>query len=159
MATPTIQPAPVRKSIVVKADAQKCFAAFTGGIGRWWPRSKSIGASAQEDVILEPRVGGRWYERGADGSECEWGKVLEWHPPTRVILAWQIDSNWKFDATLITEIEIIFTPVDAYQTRVDVEHRRLERLGEKAAQVRDAYDSESGWGGVLKIFGNFASGG
>ncbi len=155
MATATIRPAPVRKSLVVKADAQTCFAAFTAGIGRWWPRSKSIGSSAQEDVILEPRVGGRWYERGADGSECEWGKVLAWHPPARVILAWQVDTNWKFDATLITEVEITFTSVDAHQTRVDIEHRCLERLGEKAAQARNAYDSDNGWQGLLKTFGDF----
>lgn len=148
-----IRPAPVRKSLLVKANREKSFAAFTGGIGRWWPRSKSIGSAPQTDVVLEPRVGGRWYERGADGSECEWGKVLEWEPPSRVLLAWQIGADWKFDATLVTEVEVTFTALASGETRVDLEHRYLERLGEGAERARAAFDSEDGWGGVLRDFG------
>jgi uncharacterized protein YndB with AHSA1/START domain len=148
-----IKPAPVRKSLVVKTSPERSFTAFTSGIGRWWPRSKSIGSAAQADVVLEPRVGGRWYERGADGSECEWGKVLEWEPPSRVLLAWQIGADWKFDAKLVTEVEITFTPVGSGETRVDLEHRYLERMGEGAERVRAAFDSEAGWSGVLREFG------
>jgi hypothetical protein len=142
----------VRKSIVVNADVDRSFSAFTGGIGRWWPRSRSIGSTAQVDVVLEGRPGGRWYERGVDGAECEWGKVLLWEPPSRVLLAWQIDSNWKYDPALVTEIEVTFTVLGANETRVDIEHRYLERLGDKAARFRDTFDSESGWNGVLKSF-------
>ena len=149
----TIRPAPVRKSIVVKASAEKSFTTFTSRIGRWWPRSKSIGSAPQADVVLEPGVGGRWYERGNDGSECQWGKVLHWQPPERLVLAWQISADWKFDPALVTEVEITFTPLSAGETRVDIEHRHLERLGDKAAGVRDAFDSEDGWNGVLKGFG------
>lgn len=152
MSTPAIHPAPVRKSVVVKADVERSFSAFTGGIGRWWPRSKSIGATAQVDVVLEGRAGGRWYERGADGAECEWGKVLLWDPPSRLLLAWQIDSNWKYDPALVTEVEITFTALGASETRVDIEHRKLERLGDKAAHIREMFDSEGGWNGVLKSF-------
>ena len=104
-----IRPAPVRKSIVVKASAEKSFTTFTSRIGRWWPRSKSIGSAPQADVVLEPGVGGRWYERGTDGSECQWGKVLQWEPPGRLVLAWQIGADWKFDPTLVTEVEVTFT--------------------------------------------------
>jgi uncharacterized protein YndB with AHSA1/START domain len=152
MSTPAIHPAPVRKSVVVKADVERSFSAFTGGIGRWWPRSKSIGSTAQVDVVLEGRPGGRWYERGADGAECEWGKVLLWEPPSRLMLAWQIDSNWKYDPALVTEIEITFTALGARETRVDIEHRNLERFGDKAARIREMFDSEGGWPGVLKSF-------
>ena len=118
-----------------------------------WPRSKSIGSSPQTDVVLEPVVGGRWYERGADGSECEWGKVLQWQPPSRVVLAWQIGADWKYDPALVTEVEITFTAINVSETRVELEHRHLERLGPNAEQIRAAFDSEDGWNGVLKGFG------
>jgi uncharacterized protein YndB with AHSA1/START domain len=153
----TILPAPVRRSIVVKADINRSFSAFTGGIGRWWPRSKTIGSAAQADVVLEGRAGGRWYERGEDGSECEWGKVLQWEPPSRVVLAWQIDGNWKYDPALVTEVEVTFTPLGSKETRVDIEHRNLERFGDKAARIREAFDSEQGWNGVLKSFIDFVA--
>ena len=97
-----INPAPVRKSLVVAADRQRSFQAFTDRMGRWWPRSHTIGTSPPVTVVIEPRAGGRWYERGEDGSECEWGKVLQWDPPERLILAWQIDGNWKYNPACVT---------------------------------------------------------
>ena len=147
-----IRPAPVRRSLLVKTNAERAFTAFTGRIGRWWPRTHSIGAAAQVDVVLEPRPGGRWYERSADGSECEWGKVLIWDPPGRLVLAWQVDANWKYDPTLVLEVEVTFTPMEAALTRVDLEHRNLERYGEKASIVRDMIGSDSGWLGILKSY-------
>ena len=78
--------------------------------------------------------------------------MLEWQPPSRVILAWQIDTQWKFDPTLVTEVEINFTPLGNGLTRVDIEHRKLERLGEGAASAREAFDSDNGWAGILKQF-------
>jgi Activator of Hsp90 ATPase homolog 1-like protein len=147
-----IRPAPVRRSVLVKTDVDRAFTAFTGRIGRWWPRTHTIGTVAQADVILEPRPGGRWYERGTDGSECEWGKVLIWDPPGRLVLAWQVDANWKYDPTLVLEVEVTFTPVEAALTRVDLEHRNLERYGEKAAIVRDMIGSDRGWLGILESY-------
>ena len=84
----TIQPAAIRKSLTVEAAPQKAFSVFTEGFDRWWPKSHSILASKtpQVAVTVEPRVGGRWYERGEDGSECDWGKVLSWDPPKRMVL-------------------------------------------------------------------------
>jgi uncharacterized protein YndB with AHSA1/START domain len=152
----TIHPAPVRKSITVKADAARAFAVFTGGIGRWWPRSHCIAASPQKDVVMEPKAGGRWYEIGEDGSHCNWGKVLAWEPPTRVLLAWQISADWKYDPDLITEVEVTFTPLDGGSTRVDLEHRDIERFGDKLEPVRAALDSEGGWSGILKIYAEVA---
>ena len=147
-----IRPAPVMRSVVVKADVARAFAAFTGRIGRWWPRTHSIGQTPQTDVLIEPRVGGRWYERGSDGSECEWGKVLSWDPPGRLILAWQVDANWQYDPTLVLEVEITFTALEPGVTRVDLEHRNLEKYGDKATTVRDMLGSENGWQGILKSF-------
>jgi uncharacterized protein YndB with AHSA1/START domain len=158
MNTATLQPAAVRKSLIVKADANKAFAAFAGKIGRWWPRTHSIGTNPQADVVLEARAGGRWYERGEYGSECEWGKVLAWEPPTRLLLAWQIGGNWKYDPTLVTEVEVTFTALSATQTRVDLEHRHLERFGEAGKALRDAFDSPGGWSGVLAAFAAVAEG-
>jgi len=129
---------------------------FTAGLTRWWPRTHHIGAAAMKEAIIEPRVGGRWYERGEDGSESEWGKVLHWDPPARVILAWQLDGGWKYNPACVTEVEINFTAVDAMQTRVEFEHRHLERLGENAAAVRELLNS--GWGGILELYGKLVAG-
>jgi uncharacterized protein YndB with AHSA1/START domain len=107
-------------------------------------------------VILEPRAGGRWYEIGEDGSQCNWGKVLSWEPPTRVLLGWQVDGNWKYDPGFITEVEVTFTPIDAGSTRVDLEHRNLERFGDKIEDVRSKIDSPNGWSGILKVYAEVA---
>jgi len=155
MSSPTIRPAPKKKSLVEEADVQHSFKVFTARIASWWPRTHSIGTAPWADIIIEPRVGGRWYERGEDGSECEWGKVLQWEPPTRLVLAWQIDGRWKYNPTCLTEVEINFSVLDATRTRVDFEHRYLERLGDNAQAVRDLLNS--GWGGILELYVSLAA--
>ncbi len=147
-----IRPAPVRRSVVVKVGMERAFAAFTGNIGKWWPRTHSIGATPPSDIVVEQRAGGRCYEVGTDGAECTWGKVLLWEPPTRFILGWQLDANWKYDPALVTEVEVSFTALGAGETRVDLEHRNLERFGAAATRVRDAIGSEGGWSAILKTF-------
>jgi uncharacterized protein YndB with AHSA1/START domain len=149
--SPTIVPAPVRKTVRVKAPPPRAFEIFTAGMGRWWMKSHSIGTSPQKDVVMEPRAGGRWYERGEDGSECPWGKVIAWEPPTRVLLAWQINGEWKYDADLVTELEVRFIP-DGSGTRVELEHRNLDRFGAVAEQVRGQLDAPGGWSGLLENF-------
>jgi Activator of Hsp90 ATPase homolog 1-like protein len=153
-----IRPAPVRKSITVKAEAAHAFEVFTGRIGNWWPHTHTIGTSPQKNIVLEPREGGRWYEIGEDGSQCNWGKVLAWEPPTRVLLGWQINSDWKYDPDLVTEVEVTFTPLGKDLTRVDLEHRNLERFGEKVEAVRTAIDSDGGWTKIMKLYGEAAEG-
>ena len=152
----TIRPAPVRKSIIVKADATHAFEVFTDRIGSWWPHSHSIGSSPQREVVIERRAGGRWYEIGEDGSQCNWGKVLAWDPPSRVLLAWQINSDWKYQEDLITEVEVKFTPIAGGETRVELEHRNIERFGDKAEKVRTAIDSEGGWSAIVKLYAEAA---
>jgi hypothetical protein len=146
----TIKAAPIKKSIIVKTDAAKAFSVFTGRMGRWWPRAYSIGTSPIKDVIVESRAGGRWFERGEDGSECAWGKVIAWNPPSNVVLAWQINGEWKYDPELVTELEVKFTAISAKETRVDFEHRKLEALGAAAEAVRAQLDS--GWPALLEAF-------
>jgi uncharacterized protein YndB with AHSA1/START domain len=148
---PSITPAPVRKSIRVNASPERAFDVFTAGMGRWWPATHHIGASPLKDAVIEPREGGRWFERCEDGSECDWGRVLAWEPPSRVVLAWQLNAQWQFDPNLVTELEIRFVP-DGEATRVELEHRNLERFGDMAEQTRAALDSPGGWGGILEGF-------
>lgn len=148
-----ISPAPVRKTLVVTAGIEQAFTVFTSKMGRWWPKSHSINkATALSDVIIEPKVQGRWYERGADGSECPWGYVIDWEPPRRLLLAWQISADWSYDPALVTELEIRFTAEGANTTRIDLEHRNLERYGDQADKVRASIDSDNGWPGLLKAY-------
>ena len=149
--TPTIRPAPVRKSIYVDVPPERAFDVFSNGIGRWWPKTKKIGAADLDHPVIEPHAGGRWYERGVDGSECEVGKVSVWDPPSRLVLIWQVTPEWKFLSDLETEVEILFTP-EGSGTRVDLEHRDLERLGAGADAMREAINGPGGWGALLTLF-------
>ena len=142
---------PVRKQIIVEATPERAFRIFTDN-SAWWPPEHHIGKADLEAVVLEPRPGGRWYERGVDGSECDWGHVLVWDPPKRVVLAWQLSSQWQYDPSLVTEVEVRFTPVGAGKTRVELEHRNLERYGDAAAELRKAIDATNGWAAHLERF-------
>ena len=149
----------VRQSVVVDAPPDRAFTVFTDGMSSWWPMDGySIGSGPMADAVIEPREGGRWYERAEDGSETEWGRVLAWDPPDRVVLAWQITPEWKFDAGLHTEVEVRFTAEDDVRTRVDLEHRKLENYGELAEQMRAIFGGSDGggWGGLLRRFADAA---
>ena len=151
--TPTIAPAPVRKQVEVGAPPDRAFAFFIARMGRWWRKDHSLlGDRVREDVVVEPRVGGRWYERAVDGSECTWGKVLAWNPPGRVVLAWQLDADWRYDPALITELEIKFVALAGSRTLVVLEHRKLENFGARAEEIRAALDSYDAWHGALERF-------
>jgi hypothetical protein len=148
----TIKPAPVRRSIEVNAPQAKAFEVFARRTSAWWPKSHHVGKSALVEAIIEPRVDGRWYERGEDGSECEWGRVLAWNPPDGLTLAWQINAAWKFDPALVTEVEVTFVPLAANRTRVELEHRLLERFGDEAEKVSGQVGGDGGWTAILKSF-------
>jgi uncharacterized protein YndB with AHSA1/START domain len=145
---------PVRKTIRVQATPARAFEVFTAGMSRWWMPTHSISPTKTPiaEVVIEPRAGGRWYERGTDGSECEWGRVLTWEPPTRLVLAWQIDAQWRFDPMLLTEVEVRFDAQPSGTTEVTLEHRRLERLGDAATGVRARLASPGGWSGLLERY-------
>ena len=112
---------PVIRSVRVAVTPARAFEVFTTGIGRWWIPTHSILASKspQASVTIEPRVGGRWYERGEDGSESDWGSVLAWEPPRRLVLGWQLDAQWDFDPALVTEVEVRFDAEPGGGTNVD----------------------------------------
>ena len=150
---------PVIRSVHVAATPARAFEVFSTGIGRWWIPTHSIlpSKSPQASVTIEPRVGGRWYERGEDGSECDWGHVLAWEPPRRLVLAWQLDAQWEFDPALVTEVEVRFEPAPGGGTDVTLEHRCLERYGAGAEAARSGLASEGGWSGLLERYRQIAS--
>lgn len=153
MNAPGKEPMVVRKSIHVRAPLALAFEVFTARMETWWPMSThKIGQAACAAVVLEPRAGGRWYERGEDGVECDWGRVLAWEPPGRVLLDWQLSSRWTFDPAFHTEVEVRFTALDAEATRVTLEHRGLEAYGADAMAMRDAFGSPGGWSGMLDLY-------
>jgi uncharacterized protein YndB with AHSA1/START domain len=142
----------VRKTIHVAAAPQRAFDVFTSRMTEWWPlASHHIGKSQPKEAVVEPRVGGRWFERGADGAECDWGRVLAWEPPGRLVLSWEITCDWRHDAAIQTEVEVRFTQ-EGEGTRVDLEHRLLERYGDKALEMKGIFESEGGWTGLLQKF-------
>jgi uncharacterized protein YndB with AHSA1/START domain len=145
-----IKPAPVRRTLIVRAKPQRAFDVFTTGFHRWWPATHSIGASPQKKAVIEPRAGGRWYEIGEDGSQCPWGEVLVWEPPERLVLAWRINAEFKFDPDLHTEVEVRFSADGPDATRVEFEHRLLENMGARAAEVRESLNG--GWATILERY-------
>ena len=147
---------PVKKQIIVNAPLARAFRVFTAGIDRWWPREHHIGKSPLKRAVLEEQVGGRWYAVCEDGTECEVGKVLRWEPPHRLLLAWQITAGWQYDPAFMTEVEVTFTAQGPNLTRVELEHRDLERYADQAAAFRTAVDSAGGWTKIVAEFGKIA---
>jgi uncharacterized protein YndB with AHSA1/START domain len=144
----------IQTEIVVDATPDRAFRMFTEKMATWWPAEHHIAKAAMKTVVMERRANGRWFEVGIDGSETNWGRVLVWDPPRRVVLAWQLTAEWQFDSKFETEVEVKFVPAGKSQTRVTLEHRNLERYGAKEEGVRKAVGSEGGWALTLK---NFAS--
>lgn len=151
--TELLSPIAVRKHLVVDAPCARAFEVFTAEFDSWWPPSHHIGKADLFAAVIEPRSGGRWYEKGVDGSECDWGRVLTWEPPHRLVLSWHLNGQWEVDAdeTHASEIEVRFTPDGDARTIIDFEHRHIERSA-FAAQLRDGIDSPQGWTGLLALF-------
>jgi uncharacterized protein YndB with AHSA1/START domain len=126
-------------------------------MGAWWPATHHIAKQPFTAVVVEPHAGGRWYERDASGESCDWGTVLAWEPPQRVVLSWQLGTDWKFipDVARGSEVEIRFTALSPTETRVDLEHRALERHGEGYEKLRESVEAPQGWTGVLEQFTAF----
>lgn len=146
---------PIRKRIVVPVSADIAFRAFLR-MEAWMPESHTLLEEARRDILLEQHAGGRWVERGIGGSERDWGKVLACEPPNRLLLAWQIGSRWTYDPDLVTEVEVTFAE-DRGSTVVELEHRNIERMGEGAAEVWEALNSDQGWNGDLAGYIRFVS--
>jgi uncharacterized protein YndB with AHSA1/START domain len=147
-----VDPNSVKKQISVKAPPEVAWRVFTEKMVVWWPLANyKIGKVAAVDAVIEPRVGGRWYEKGEDGTTTDWGRVLVWDPPSRLVLTWDITADWQFDRSLNTEIEVRFIPAGR-ETHVEFEHRKLDRFGERRDQMRRIFDKEGDWGRQLAAF-------
>ena len=161
MTVPTMptgtDPNSVRKVLSVKAPPDVAWRVFTEKMGAWWPLDNyKIGKAKAVDAVIEPREGGRWYERGDDGTSCDWGRVLAWEPPSRLVLSWDISADWQPDPNLKTEIEIRFIPEGQDGTRVELEHRHLDRYGARRDEMRRIFDTSGDWGRLLQMFARLA---
>jgi uncharacterized protein YndB with AHSA1/START domain len=140
--------------VTVNATPERAFEVFTAGFSTWWPlESHHIGKTMATEAIIEPHAGGRWFERDADGNECNWGFVTEYEPPSRILLAWHLSPAWDYDPDpeKATEVEVTFTPTGD-GTLVELEHRGFEKHGEAGASMRDAVSAPGGWGDLLQTF-------
>ncbi|HEV2924539.1 MAG TPA: SRPBCC family protein [Solirubrobacteraceae bacterium] len=144
----------VRSSIVVEAPLERAFSIFTKDIGSWWPPEHHILQSELAEMVFEPRQGGYVYDRGVDGSECRWARVLAYEAPERVVISWDINLQWQIesDPAKTSEVEVRFTSEAPERTRVELEHRHLDRHGEGWEGMRDAVGSSGGWDVGLHAF-------
>jgi uncharacterized protein YndB with AHSA1/START domain len=149
--TAAVKIAPVRKSIRVNASQAHAFEVFTAGLGRWWPLEHGIGKTPRKAVVMETRLGGRWYELAEDGSQTNVGKIIVWEPPKRFAMTWDINSQWKPDTTVGSEVEVRFIPDGANATRVELEHRKFEQMGAEAGESMRK-DVDGGWPALLEKF-------
>lgn len=149
-ATQRIAPAAIRKTIDVRAPIERAFTVFATRMGDWWHKDHSINRETrQANVIIEPRDGERWYEVGEDGSERDWGRVIAYDPPKRLVLAWQLTREFEYDPGFETTVEVNFEERDGI-TIVEFEHRDLERMGADSVQLLEGMDG--GWGMLLDLF-------
>jgi uncharacterized protein YndB with AHSA1/START domain len=151
-------PNSVRKTVSVQAAPEIAWRVFTEKMGTWWPLAiYKIGKAKAIDAVLEPYVGGRWFELGEDGSTCDWGRVVSWEPPSRLVLSWDISADWQPDPALNTEIEVRFVADGKNATRVEFEHRRLDRYGARRDEMRRIFETEGDWGRLLESFAGAAA--
>jgi uncharacterized protein YndB with AHSA1/START domain len=141
-----------RAAVIVEASQEHAFSVFTDGIDSWWTRAHTIGEAELKEMVLETKVGGRAYGIGVDGSESDWGRVLEFDRPNRIVVSWDITLQWKheLDHAKTSEFEVRFIPEGPDRTRVELEHRHLERHGDGWEAMRDAVGSPDGWQGGLE---------
>ena len=137
----------VRESITVEAPIDRAFNLFTEGIASWWPPEHHILKAPLAEMVFEPHVGGHIYDRGTDGSECRWATVLAYDPPSAVTFSWNIGLNWEIEADpeSVSEVEVRFLAEGPDRTRVELEHRNIERHGDGWERMRDSVGSPQGW--------------
>jgi len=147
MTAPQVLDTSVRTQITVEAPIERAFNVFTEGIGSWWDPNHHILQTELQEMVFEPFVGGNVYDRGVDGSECRWARVLAYEPPDRVVFSWDINTSWQLetDYDKTSEIEVRFTAEVPDRTLVELEHRNLDRHGEGWEGMRDAVGSPNGW--------------
>jgi uncharacterized protein YndB with AHSA1/START domain len=154
MAPEAVQNAAFRKTLQVEVPIERAFRVFTGKMGAWWPASHHVGGTPFKDILMDHHAGGRWYEINAKGEECIWGTVLLWEPPRRVVLSWHLQPDWSFspDLARASEVALEFISEGPESTRVEFEHRHLERHGSGWEKMREQVGSEGGWPVILNLY-------
>jgi uncharacterized protein YndB with AHSA1/START domain len=144
----------VRSSITVEAPIERAFRVFTEDFGSFKPPEHNMLGVEIAETVFEPRVGGHLYDRGVDGSECRWARILAYEPPTRVVFTWDISPQWQVeaDADKTSEVEVRFTAESPERTRVELEHRNLERHGDGWEGIRAGVGGDDGWPLYLRRF-------
>ena len=144
----------IRTSITVEAPIERAFAVFVEDFDRVKPREHNMLGAEIAETVFEPRAGGHVYDRGVDGSECRWARVLAYEPPDRVVFSWDINTQWEVetDRDKTSEVEVRFVSEGTDRTRVELEHRKLDRHGDGWEQVRGAVGSDDGWAVGLRRF-------
>ena len=137
----------VRRQIVVNAPIEQAFATFTDRFGAFKPPEHNLLAAPIAETVFEPRVGGHIYDRATDGTECRWARVLVYDPPKRVVFSWDIGPTWQIETEPdnTSEVEVRFVEEDQHRTRVELEHRNLDRHGPGWEAVRDGVAQDQGW--------------
>lgn len=148
----------VRTEIVVEAPLERAFRVFTERFDHIKPREHNMLAVGIAQSVFEPKVGGRIYDRGVDGSECQWGRVLAYEPPTRIVFTWDISPRWQIetDLTHSSEVEVRFIAEAERRTRVELEHRHLERHGDGWQGLAAGVRGDQGWPLYLQRFAQAA---
>ncbi len=148
----TGDPTCARFSITVDAPLDQAFRVFTSELDSWWPREHHIGGAEMAVAILEPHVGGRWYELGVDGMECDWGVVLAWDPPHHLALSWHLDGDFRYDpdGAHASRVDVWFESVGERTTAVILEHSGLDRHGPTWPRLREGISR--GWPADLHFY-------
>jgi uncharacterized protein YndB with AHSA1/START domain len=149
----------IRTSIVVEAPFERAFAVFVDDFDNIKPREHNMLGVDIAETVFEPRVGGHIYDRGVDGTECRWARVLAYEPPERVVFTWDIGPTWQVesDPERTSEVEVRFVAESAERTRVELEHRHIDRHGDGWEGLREGVGADQGWPLYLQRYGDLFS--
>jgi uncharacterized protein YndB with AHSA1/START domain len=150
----------VRTETTVNVPVERAFSVFTEDIGGWWNPDHHLVDGELAEMVFEPRVGGHIYDRAVDGSECRWARVLAYDPPHRLVFSWDINTSWEIetDHEKTSEVEVRFVPEGSDRTRVELEHRHLDRHGDGWERMRDSVGAPEGWPAGLVLFARHVNG-
>ncbi|MFI6242129.1 SRPBCC family protein [Micromonospora sp. NPDC050795] len=150
----------VRRQIVVNAPVERAFTVFAERFGDFKPPEHTLLDVPVTATVFEPRVGGHIYDVGADGSECRWARILAYEPPTRIVFSWDIGPTWQIETNLAltSEVEVRFVAETPSRTRVELEHRNIDRHGSGWESIRDGVDTDTGWPLYLSRYESFFGG-
>jgi uncharacterized protein YndB with AHSA1/START domain len=158
--TQTTDPTTAKASIEVNAPQQRAFEVFTRDFGSFKPPDHNLLAVPIAETVVETHVGGHIIDRGTDGSECRWARVLAYEPPDRFMFSWDIGPTWQIetDPTRTSEVEVTFSALAEERTRVDIEHRHLDRHGDGWTGIREGVSAGEGWPLYLNRYADLLSG-